>query len=151
MTVPRLARARAYAQRRMELWHEAVIILRRPAGVVPDVLTREVTPTYETPYYGAGATEESPANAAIWIVQKGPAIYLGDAGSLETRTAQVSLPWDAPKVHVEDLLEVVGCPYDTDLVGRTGTIESVGGGGRLRGSRLISVKGLYEESAWPAS
>lgn len=127
------------------MWLEVIVTLARPSGHTSDV-NFVTTPTYGTPYYGDG---ESEPNASIWTVNRGPQIFLGDAGSLETRTATVQLRWDAPKVAVDDMLTVVSCPYDIDMVGRTGIVESVGGGGRLRGSRIITVKGLYESKDFP--
>jgi hypothetical protein len=86
--------------------------------------------------------------ARIWSVNASGNTNLGDAGSHPLRSTQVDLPETATRIQVDDVVKVVACPYDADLVGRSAVVTGVDGGGILRGSRRLNVTSLYEDKHW---
>jgi hypothetical protein len=122
---------------------EASVKIRRPPGTTLNETSGHVSVDPDGPtsvvYTGI---------ARIWTVDNGPAIFLGDAEPVETRVVRVSLPVDAPLPRIDDTCEILSCPYDLDMDGRYGVITGVDGGGQLRSSRVITVKGMFESKSW---
>lgn len=84
--------------------------------------------------------------ARIWDVSGGN-ISSGDL-SLDTSTTNISIPWDAAAPHVDDVVEVLECPVDPELVGKAFQVVSVDGGGQSRATRRLSCIALTGNALW---
>ena len=120
--------ARDYITGQADSLMDSTIRISTP-GTVYDIATRRNTTT-------SGAVKyEGPAR--IWEQAAGSVTMVGD-DEIVMSQAYMSIPWDAPVPHNDDLTLIVDSS-DPDLVGRTVNIDSVSRGGSLTASRQFRV------------
>ncbi len=86
----------------------------------------------------ATGTSKYTGPCRYWAVQEGAQVLMGDEQVTVTETF-VSLPFDAPELESDDIVQITSSD-DPTLVGTTVAVIGASGGGGLRGSRRYSVR-----------
>lgn len=84
--------------------------------------------------------------ARIRALQGGGMLIVGEE-QISTRSTAISIPFDAPVPHVDDVVLVDSYGTDTDLATKAFLIKDVDGGGLIRAVRTLTCS-VYEASRW---
>lgn len=135
--MPRTAteRQKAYVRASAEFQFACTVRILRPAAADFDEMTGRYTPSSSEIYEGP---------ARIWDVDEAGVVPVGD-GTYAMMASNCSIPWDyVPVPRKDDLVEVVACPGDVSLEGKTFQVQGVNGGGQMRATRRMRITRMAE-------
>lgn len=132
-------RSREYARRRSTDHMDSTIKLFRYGQISFDDLTGMLTVPDRDPIYTG--------IARIWQLDEGQPVISGDA-DIATASTSISIPFYSVMPKRDDIVVVVLCPQDTNLVGTAFRVMNVDGGGLIGAVRRMQCVALADSGQW---